>query len=170
MPAKSKRHVRSDTFVQVTDTGLDRLVDLVCEPGPVGASVLIRFWRYLRKYADHHNALFVSQDMLAKALDVSVRTIQRASADLHRRGAIHVVKVGGASVYVLNPAETWKGAQEHKRFCSFGATVLAGFDENPGLRSRVTMIHNAEREAAPVPVDRQAPGIIADARQAELVP
>lgn len=122
-------------FTKVYEAGWDRVEQLLTLKG---GPTVGRLWLFLVRHAGHENALVVTVEQLALELDVHARSVMRASRVLRDSGALDVVKLGTANVYVLNPAEVWKTAEDHKRFCSFGARVLVGFKENASLRRRLT--------------------------------
>lgn len=123
-------------FAKVYDLGFERLTWLLtADHVPKGAR---RLWLFLAKHADHYNAVAATLATLAAALEVDERTIRRSVRVLVDAGAVEVVSLGTSRVYVLNPDEVWRNAEEHKRFASFGAKVLIGFDEEEGVRARLT--------------------------------
>lgn len=129
MTAATKR------FAKLMPKGWDRLDSLFqLKGGPTVG----RLYAFLGKHAGHDNALAVSNETLAEALNVHVRSVIRAAAVLVSIEALAVVKVGTGNVYILNPDEVWRGADDHKRFCGFRAKVLIGFKENEGLRRRIS--------------------------------
>ena len=93
---------------------------------------------FLTEHCGHDNALCCSIDLMVEELELSRRTILRATKYLVENNAIVVAKVGTANVYILNSDEVWKTYEEHKRFCGFRTRTLIGFKENTGLRKRLT--------------------------------
>jgi hypothetical protein len=122
-------------FTKVYDKGWDRVERLVTLKGGPTVS---RVWLFIVKHCGHENALVVSVPTMAKALDVHTRSVERAVVTLEASGALIVTKIGGTNCYILNDSEVWKTYEDHHRFCGFSAKAIVGFDENPGLRARLT--------------------------------
>lgn len=133
--AEDEDRAKGPRFTKVYDAGWERVEQLLTLKG---GPTVGRLWLFLVKHAGHENALVVTVETLSEALGVHARSIMRASRALQNAKALEVVKLGTANVYVLNPAEVWKAAEDHKRFCTFGAKALVGFKENSGLRRRLS--------------------------------
>lgn len=166
---------KGERFTKVYEAGWNRVEKLFDMPGGPTAGKL---WVFLAKHASHHNALVVSIRTLASVLGKSERSVHRATAALEEAGALVVAKLGTANCYILNPSEVWKSAEDHKRFCGFSTRTIVGFEENAGLRARLThflaQAEEAERAAAAAAAassDAGPPGsaLIYDERQPSLV-
>lgn len=133
--AGASDRAKGPPFVKLYDAGFDRLDKLLTLKGGPTVS---RLWVFLNKHADHHNALAVTVEMLAEVLGVHERSVRRAARVLEDQKALVIAKLGNANVYILNPGDSWRTAEDHKRFCGFSAKALVGFKENPGLRARLS--------------------------------
>lgn len=122
-------------FVKVYPAGWERVRSLLTMKGGPTVGAL---WLWLQEHAGHDNAVVVTGELLAKELGVDRRSIWRAAAKLQEAGALVVAKLGNSNVYILNPAETWRTLEDHKRFCGFSARAIVGFAENAGLRARLS--------------------------------
>lgn len=149
-------------FTKLYAPGLDRMARFLAPDGP--GRVAGRLWLWLVEHSDHHNAVVVSAELLAKELGVSVRTIFTAVKALDKDGALAVAKIGTTNAYILNPAEVFKSAEDHKRFCGFSARAIVGFAENEGLRARLTHFAAADAGSARGGIASTIP----DPRQIEL--
>lgn len=130
-------------FTKVYDEGWDRIEQLVTLKG---GPTVAKLWVFLARHCDHHNALACTQALLAEELECSEKSIQRASNYLAENGALRILKMGNARVYVLNPKEVWKTADDHKLFCAFDARVLVSKTENGNIKDRLT--HVQKRQAS----------------------
>lgn len=122
-------------FTKVYDRGWERVEQLLTFKG---GPTVGRLWLFLVRHAGHDNAVVVTVDTLAESLEVSSRSVMRASKFLQTSKAVEVVKLGTANVYILNPDDVWKSAEINKRFCGFSARAIVGFKENSGLRRRLS--------------------------------
>lgn len=121
-------------FVQVYAPGWKALSALAAESD----AAAIRLYAFLAEASGHDNALVATYATLAGELGMAERTIRRAVRRLEEGEHLVVLKLGNTSVYVLNPDEVWKTAQEHKRFCSFRTRALVPFAGNAGMKRRLT--------------------------------
>lgn len=136
-PVFEASEARSMPFAKVYDpAGYDRLDDLV-DIAEKGGATTARLFLWLFRHAGHLGAVAVTVELLAELLKVSERTVYRCTCALVDRGAITVAKLGNSNVYCLNDSEVWKTYEDHKRYSSFGAKVIVGHKENPGMRVRV---------------------------------
>jgi hypothetical protein len=153
---RSRAGMKPSRFVQVDKRrGLDRIQSLLSIPG---GRLVGQLWVLLMREADHHNAIVASRHVLAQALQCSVRSITDATAKLQEQGAIDIFRTGSSSVFILNPDEVWQSAKHHRAFCSFGAKVLLGFDENPGVRVRMTELLETDPDETGGAVSKRKPG------------
>lgn len=81
-----------------------------------------------------HNAVVVSQGLLAKMMGCSRRTILRAIDDLVAGNWIEARQIGDSgtvNAYVLNDRVVWHGARDGLRYSLFSAQVLVSEEEQP---------------------------------------
>lgn len=131
-------------FVKVYDAGWERIRALMQMKG---GPTVGKLWLWLQEHVGHDNAIVVPVELLARELGVDRRSVSRAAATLQDGGALVIAKLGSSNVYILNPKETFRSYEDHKRFCGFSARAIVGFEENAGLRRRLT--HFAEQPALP---------------------
>jgi len=79
----------------------------------------------------HQNALIISQAILAKLMNRSVDTVQRAVRDLEAERWIQVVRIGRGkeAAYVVNDRVAWGQPRDQLRLSVFSAAVVADFDD-----------------------------------------
>jgi hypothetical protein len=122
-------------FVKVYKPGWDRIRSLMQMKG---GPTVGKLWLWLQDHVGHDNAIVVPVELLARELGVDRRSVSRAAATLQDGGALVIAKLGSSNVYILNPQETFRSYEDHKRFCGFSARAIVGFAENAGLRRRLT--------------------------------
>lgn len=74
-----------------------------------------------------HNAVVISQPELARLANISLRSIQRAIADLVAGNWIEIRRIGGSAqvnAYVVNDRVAWQGQRDGIRYSLFSATVV----------------------------------------------
>lgn len=125
---------RPAPWAQLHPQGWDRIDHLMTMKGGRLAG---RLWVFLGRRANGRNAVVVSQELLARQLEVDVRSIRRATASLVEQGAVRVWKLGSGRVYVLNPEETVRCGERGQRFIAFSSTAVVDFDENPKLEREI---------------------------------
>jgi hypothetical protein len=79
----------------------------------------------------HQNAVVIPQAVLAKLMNRSVDTVQRAVKDLVAERWIQVVRLGRGkeAAYVVNSRVAWGQPRDQLRLSVFSATVIADFDD-----------------------------------------
>lgn len=79
----------------------------------------------------HQNAVVIPQAVLAKLMNRSVDTVQRAVKDLVAGGWIQVVRLGRGkeAAYVVNDRVAWGQPRDQLRLSVFSASVVADFDD-----------------------------------------
>ena len=93
-------------------------------------AVAARVFLLLMHNMNRRNAIVISQATLAKMLDVTTRTVQRALKLLRESNWIQQVKVGNMTVLVVSHAVAWTDARELRgRYTTFDALVVASADE-----------------------------------------
>jgi DNA-binding transcriptional regulator YhcF (GntR family) len=108
-------------FVQVYPKGWKRLQSLI-RTQPSAA----RVYAFLAEHIDGAcGAVVVSQEVIAKELEVHERTIRRLTQALEEAGAIVRIKVGtGVYAYALDPTEIWKSWDDKKEHAAFLTKTL----------------------------------------------
>lgn len=93
-------------------------------------AIAARLVMLLMRKMNRRNAIVISQATLAKMLDVTTRTVQRALKLLRESNWIQQVKVGNMTVIVVSHAVAWTDSRELRgRFSAFEALVVASADE-----------------------------------------
>ncbi|MCQ4162772.1 helix-turn-helix domain-containing protein [Roseomonas sp. GC11] len=133
---------KGERFTKVYDKGWERIGHLITLKG---GPTVAKLWLFLARHCDHHNALACTQALLAEELECSGRSIIRATQYLIENGALRVLKMGTSNVYILNPKEVWKTAEDHKLFCAFEARVLVSKTENGNIKERLTTMQKPRR-------------------------
>ena len=79
----------------------------------------------------HQKAVVIPQAVLAKLMNRSVDTVQRAVKDLVAGGWIQVVRLGRGkeAAYVVNDRVAWGQPRDQLRLSVFSASVVADFDD-----------------------------------------
>ena len=79
----------------------------------------------------HQNAVVIPQAVLAKLMNRSVDTVQRAVKDLVAGGWIQVVRLGRGkeAAYVVNDRVAWGQPRDQLRLSVLSASVVADFDD-----------------------------------------
>ncbi len=79
----------------------------------------------------HQNAVVIPQAVLAKLMNRSVDTVQRAVKDLVAERWIQVVRLGRGkeAAYVVNDRVAWGQPRDQLRLSVFSAAVVADFDD-----------------------------------------
>lgn len=108
-------------FVQVYPKGWRRLQDLIQKNPPAA-----RIYAFLAEHIEGNaGAVVVSQDVMANALGVHIRTIQRQTKWLEDAGALVRIKVGvGVYAYALDPREVWRSWDNRKDQAAFITKTL----------------------------------------------
>ena len=126
-------------FVQVYPKGWARLQKLI-RTNPSAA----RVYAFLAEHIDGAcGAVVVSQEVLAKELDVHERTVRRLTQSLEKDGAIVRIKVGtGVYAYALDPQEIWRSWDDKKDCAAFTTKtlVLKGDRANAQVRRKLKVM------------------------------
>lgn len=119
--AKEASRRSNEGFVQVYPKGWARMQTLI-RSNPAAA----RVYAFLAEHIDGvAGAVVVSQDVMANALGVHVRTIQRQTSFLEGAGALVRIKVGtGVYAYALDPDEVWRSYGDKKELAAFYSKTL----------------------------------------------
>ena len=126
-------------FVQVYPKGWKRLQSLI-RTQPSAA----RVYAFLAEHIDEScGAVVVSQEVLAKELEVHERTIRRLTQILEDEQAITRIKVGtGVYAYALDPSEirkSWDSKKEHAAFLT-KTLVLKSDRQNAQVRRKLKVM------------------------------
>jgi len=81
-----------------------------------------------------HNALVVSQKVLARMAECAPRTVQRSLEVLSRHNWIEVRQIGDSgtvNAYIVNARVAWSGKRDGIRYSLFEAAVLVSDAEQP---------------------------------------
>ncbi len=118
---KAEAAKKNREFVQVYPKGWRRLQDLIQKNPPAA-----RVYAFLAEHIDGvAGAVVVSQEVMANALGVHIRTIQRQTAWLEAAGALVRIKVGvGVYAYALDPSEVWRSWDDRKEEAAFLTRTL----------------------------------------------
>lgn len=87
---------------------------------------------------EDHNAVVISQDLLAKLAKASRRTVQRALTVLRDGHWIDIRQIGPngtVNAYVINDRVAWADRRDNLRLSIFSATVIVDADEQPDQES-----------------------------------
>ena len=108
-------------FVQVYPKGWKRLQMLI-KTNPSAA----RVFAFLAEHMDGAcGAVVVSQEVMARELEVHERTVRRLTQQLEESGALVRLKVGtGVYAYALDPGEVWKSWDDKKETAAFVTKTL----------------------------------------------
>lgn len=147
----TKAITRPGTWVQTERKAHEAWGDLALK-SPRAAALLHR----LVAHMGHQNAVVINQKTLAEIMGCTVRTVQRAVADLVADKWIQAVNLGGAgtiNVYVVNDRVAWGEKRSMQPHVSvFSAAVVARADEQdaitldgPDLR-RIPMLYPGEQQ------------------------
>lgn len=130
-------------FTKLYERGFDRLDQLLALKG---GPTVGKLWLFLARHCGHDNALSATIDVLAEELGCSEKSIRNATKFLAASGALVVLKMGTANVYVMNDNEIWKTYEEHKHFCSFSARTLVSKRQNADMKKRLTHMVGEPKE------------------------
>lgn len=115
----------NDNFVQLYIDKLDLIIEMTDE-NPTAVKV----FTWLLKQMDSRNALVVSQQALAEALEVSRQTVYTAVKYLKEKKAVVILKSGNTNIYaVCNFQINWKSDANNKRASLFNAAVYISDSE-----------------------------------------
>ena len=97
---------------------------------PLAAQVM----HILTSQVGDHNAVVISQKVLAQLVEGSERGIRDALALLRRDNWIETRQIGGrgtVNAYVINDRVAWNGKRDGIRYSLFSARVIASEEEQP---------------------------------------
>lgn len=132
---------KNKNFIQMYPKGFDRAIAII-EEYPLAA----KLYMFLAKHIEPGTgAVVASQNLLASELNVSVRSIQRATKWLDENNIVLKIKLGAGSVYAycLDPDEVWKSWNTNKKYAAFNTKTLAYEKDNGDIKRRLMiMIEN----------------------------
>jgi DNA-binding transcriptional regulator YhcF (GntR family) len=105
-------------FIQFYEDNID-LFDNITKENPNSLRI---FW-WILKRMDESNALVVSQQTIADALNIHKNTVYLATKYLKEHKILTVLKSGGTTIYVLNSKIVWKSDADSKKYAHFTAKV-----------------------------------------------
>ncbi len=117
----------NDNFVQLYIDKLDLIIEMTGE-NPTAVKVFV----WLLKHMDKRNALVVSQEALAEAMNMHRTTIFRCVNYLKEKKAVDIVKSGNTNIYAINAQIAWKSNANGKNFALFDAAVYVAESEQQG--------------------------------------
>ena len=125
---------KNKNFVQMYPKGFDRAVEIIEEYPLAG-----RLYMFLAKHIEPGTgAIVASQKLLADELNISVRSVQRATKWLDENNVVLRIKLGAGSIYAycLDPNEVWKSWNINKRYAAFNTKTLAHHKDNGDIKRR----------------------------------
>jgi hypothetical protein len=132
LPSEDDRHV-NDEFVQLYEDHLPILRKVIKE-SPQAAQMLLWMFQHMNEY----NALVVSQQALAEALECHKNTIGNHVKYLKDIKAIYTLKSGASNVYYINKEIAWKNYANKKRYAKFGAAIiLSESEQEPDFKQEI---------------------------------
>lgn len=136
--AEAARRADKD-FTKVYQKGWARMQALM-KANPSAA----RVFAWLAQHVDGQvGAVVVSQDVMARDLEVSEITIRRQTKFLEEAGAVVRIRVGtGVYAYALDPEEIWKSWADRKEQAAFTARTLVrkSDKDNAEVRRRLKVM------------------------------
>ena len=108
---------KNRNFVQFYPAAFQLLNSLIENPKTIRAA---RLFILLAEHANRQNVLVATQHQLAQALNMSSKTVQRASSDLETANALYRIKYwGNGHAYCLSPNFVWRGKNDEKDSAPF---------------------------------------------------
>ncbi len=135
---ENKDRKKNKNFTQMYPKGFDRAIAIIGEY-PLAA----KLYMFLAKHIEPGTgAVVASQKLLASELDVSVRSIQRATKWLDENNIVLKIKLGAGSVYAycLDPDEVWKSWNTTKKYAAFNTKTLAHQKDNGDIKRRLMVM------------------------------
>lgn len=141
----------NDNFVQLYVDKLDLIIEMMSE-NPTA----VKIFTWLLKQMDKRNALVVSQQALAEALEISRQTVYTATKYLKEKKAVAILKSGNTNIYAVNVQIAWKSDANNKRYALFDAAVyVAGSEQDKPLFDTQLIGHAKPRPSRKYSVRRK---------------
>lgn len=125
----SKNEPKNPHFIQLTKGIAPAVLSKVSKANPSSIPVLMFFFENM----DNSNVILVSQQTIADAIEMNVRSVTRAIKTLEEHGAIGIGKVGNANVYIINPHVVFQEAYAKRQMVIIKGNILLGREENKKL-------------------------------------
>ncbi len=144
---ENKDRKKNKNFIQMYPKGFDRVIAII-EEYPLAA----KLYMFLAKHIElGTGAVVASQQLLADELNISVRSIQRATKWLDENNVVLRIKLGAGSIYAycLDPDEVWKSWNTTKKYAAFNTKTLAREKDNGNIKRRLQVLlkdRNQEKE------------------------
>ena len=135
---ENKDRKKNKNFTQMYPKGFDRAIAII-EEYPLAA----KLYMFLAKHIEPGTvAVVASQQLLADELNVSVRSIQRATKWLDENHVVLRIKLGAGSIYAycLDPNEVWKSWNTTKKYAAFNTKTLAREKDNGDIKRRLQVL------------------------------
>lgn len=135
---ENKNNKKNKNFIQMYPKGFDRVIGII-EEYPLAA----KLYMFLAKHIEPGTgAVVASQQLLADELNVSVRSIQRATRWLDENNVVMRIKLGAGSIYAycLDPDEVWKSWNTSKKYAAFNTKTLAREKDNGDIKRRLQVL------------------------------
>ena len=135
---ENKNRKKNKNFTQMYPKGFDRVIAII-EEYPLAAKLYMFFAKHIEPGT---GALVASQDLLAHELNVSVRSIQRATKWLDENNIVIKIRLGAGSVYgyCLDPDEVWKSWNTNKKYAAFNTKTLARHKDNGDIKRKLMVM------------------------------
>lgn len=129
----------NDNFVQLYVDKLDLIIEMTGE-NPTAVKLFV----WLLKHMDKRNALVISQEALAEAMNMHRTTIFRSVNYLKEKKALDILKSGSTNIYAVNAQIAWKSNAGGKRFAHFDAAVYIAESEQDKPLFSTQLVGHAE--------------------------
>jgi DNA-binding transcriptional ArsR family regulator len=116
--------VVNDNFVQLYVDKMDIIIEMM---GENATAVKVFLW--LLQHMDKRNALVISQQALAEALEISRQTVYTSTKYLKEKRAVDILKSGNTNIYAINVQLAWKSNANGKKYALFDAAVYVADSE-----------------------------------------
>lgn len=129
MPKLIPEEQRAGRWVQTEREAHEAWIKLI-DRSPLAAKIM----HLLAKRVGEHNAVVISQGMIAHLLGAHRRSVNRAVALLEADRWLEIRQIGDratVNAYVLNDRVVWHGARDGIRYSLFSAAVVVSANEQP---------------------------------------
>lgn len=141
---------KNQGFTQVYPKGFDRIKSLI-KQWPLAAQLYLFLAQHIE---DHTGAVVANQELLAKELGVTTRTIRKVTKWLDENNIVIRVKLSGSHLYAycLDPLEVWKSWNTAKEYAAFRTKTLARKSDNADIKRRLKTLLAGQQE---IPVSEE---------------